>query len=220
LKPLHGVLALVALAGGLAAFFAASAYFRHGDHADGHSHAADALKQTSMAIEGGEPLEVPPLINAEGAAFGTQQLRGRWSVVFFGYTSCPDVCPLTLQVLSEVARDPASGVAAATTQLVFVSVDPERDTRERLNAYVGHFDRRIQGLTGSREAVERFAAALGASSQRSGSAIDHSTSLYVVDPHGRLAAILLRPSDPALIVADLNSLRPQLAAKAHVSHAH
>ena len=176
---------------------------------DQHSSLA-ALAQTAIAVEPGKPLRVPALRATDGAAFGAMRLRGRWSVLFFGFTSCPAVCPTTLQVMSAVAGDPASGVAAGTTQLVFVSVDPERDTPSQMKAYVGHFDGRILGLTGSRERLEDFAAALGAgftpSDSSSGSGIDHSTSLFVVDPKGRLAGILLRPSDPVRIVADLQSI--------------
>lgn len=198
-----------------------------GDSHLGHKHGADrdhqglqSLTQTLLPVERGAPVVVPPLTNAEGARFDAERLKGRWSLVFFGFTSCPDVCPLTLQVLSAVARDAASGVPAGATQVVFVTVDPKRDTPARLKAYLAHFDERFIGLTGSRPDLDRFAAELGAGSEASGSgAIDHSTSIFVLDPQARLAGVMLRPSDPARIVADLGGLRAARSAT-HVSHVH
>ena len=205
----------------------AIAYLGRGPHA-GHDHGLEALAQTLLPVEGGEPVAFAALVSADGAPFGPERLKGRWSLVFFGFTSCPDVCPTTLQLLSEVARhaasgipEGASGVSAGATQIVFVTVDPQRDTPAHLKSYLAHFDERIVGLTGSRDALERFAAGLGAASAPSGSgAIDHSTSLFALDPQGRLAGIMLRPADPARIVADLAVLRTSAAGRAHASHAH
>lgn len=162
-----------------------------------------ALEQTLLPVSGGAPLELPALAASDGMPFGVERLRGRWSVFFFGYTSCPDVCPTTLQLISEVARQ-----SKDATQFFFVTVDPQRDTPERLKAYLGHFDARFVGLSAGRGELERFAAALGAGYAPSGSGgFDHSTSLFVIDPRGRPAGILLRPADPARIVADLALLR-------------
>ena len=192
------------------------ALVRHPHH-PGHHHGLDALAQTLLPVDGGEPVAFAALAGADGARFGPERLKGRWSLVFFGFTSCPDVCPTTLQLLSEVARREAAGAP----QLVFVTVDPQRDTPAQLKSYLAHFDERIVGLTGSRDALDRFAAALGAASAPSGSGgIDHSTSLFALDPHGRLAGIMLRPADPARIVADLNTLRTPSGGATHVSRAH
>jgi protein SCO1 len=165
------------------------------------------LTQTYIAVDAQAPVHVPPLITAGGDVLAPEQLQGHWSVIFFGFTACPMVCPKTLAVLTAVARDPESGVSAGTLQPLFVSIDPENDTPERVRSYLRHFDGRILGLTGSRDAIERFSREIGAGSQPVGSAIDHSTSLFVLDPEGRLAGILLRPNDPARIVADLTLLR-------------
>jgi protein SCO1/2 len=177
-----------------------AAYFaqRTGEH-PGASH---PLAQTLLRAEAGAPLELPALVAADGSRFAAERLRGRWSVVFFGFTSCPDVCPTTLALLSEVAQ------GAGDTQFIFVTVDPERDTPERLKAYLAYFDPRFVGLTGARTELERFTAALGAGAAPSGSGgFDHSSSLFALDPHGRLAGVLLRPAEPARIVADLQLLR-------------
>jgi protein SCO1/2 len=188
---------------------------RHAGH-----HRMAALKQTVLAVDGHEPLRLPSLVDADGAVFAPERLQGHWSVIFFGFTACPDVCPTTLQALGAVARDPASGVPAGTTQIVFVSVDPERDTPERMKSYLEHFGGRILGLTGSRDAVDRFSKEISAGYRAQGAGIDHSTSLFVLDPKSRLVGILLRPADPARIVADLESLRTSAVDAKHVSLAH
>ncbi len=172
-----------------------------------HDGRLAVLEQTLLIVERSEPLRVPALAATDGAVFGSERLRGHWSVIFFGFTSCPDVCPTTLGVLGALARDPESGVAAGVTQIVFVSIDPERDTLTRVKSYLAPFGAGIVGLTGSRDAIDRFSAALGAAYRMADAGIDHSTSLFVVDPQGRLAGILLRPSDPARIVMDLKTLR-------------
>jgi protein SCO1/2 len=165
------------------------------------------LTQTYIAVDARAPVRVPRLITAEGDVLAPEQLQGHWSVIFFGFTACPLVCPKTLALLTAVARDPESGVSSGTTQTVFVSIDPEHDTPKRIRSYLQHFGGHILGLTGSRDAIDRFSREIGAGSQSAGSSIDHSTSLFVLDPKGRLAGILLRPNDPARIVADLTRLR-------------
>jgi protein SCO1/2 len=193
---------LAAAAGALLAFGVAREPSPHEAHAP-----LDALEQTLLRLVPGEPVALPALVTSDGQAVSPERLHGRWSVVFFGFTACPDVCPTALQVLSAASRDPASGVASGATQIVFISVDPDTDTPDRIRRYLENFDRRIVGLTGSREALQRFTAAAGADYQARADGIDHSTSLFVIDPEGRLAGILLRPADPARIAADLKSLR-------------
>jgi protein SCO1/2 len=166
-----------------------------------------ALTETYIAVNIGAPVQVPRLITSEGDILAKERLTGRWTVLFFGFTNCPQVCPRTLEVLTAAGRDPDSGVASGNTQLMFVSVDPEHDTPQRMAAYLHLFSDHILGLTGSRHALDRFSAEVGAGSQAVGASIDHSTSLFVLDPKGRLAGMLLRPSDPARIVADLKILR-------------
>jgi protein SCO1/2 len=174
-------------------------------------HKMAALSQTYIAVNAGAPLHLPFLIDANGRAFVPEQMQGHWSIIFFGFTACPAVCPATLTVLSAVARNPESGIAAGSTQVLFVSVDPEHDTRERMSVYLSHFDRHVVGLTGTPDAIASFGREVGAGYQPVGSLMDHSTSLFVVDPKGRLAAILLRPNEPARIVADLTELRHSYA---------
>jgi len=166
-----------------------------------------ALSRTYIALSASTPLEFPPLVTADGSSLAPKQLQGHWSLIFFGFTACPLVCPTTLAVLTAAAHDAGSGIAAGTTKPLFVSVDPEHDTPERMCAYLKHFDRHILGVTGTRDSVGSFAREIGAGYLPIGSALDHSTSLFVVDPQGRLAGVLLHPSKPSIVVADLQKLR-------------
>jgi protein SCO1/2 len=207
-KPRH--LARKALAAAGCALLGTGAWIAWHGHAheahDAHRQIA-MLDRTVLALPRGEPLTMPALVAADGSAFDAQRLQGRWSLVFFGFTSCPDVCPTTLQTLAAFARDPASGIDAGRTQVVFVSVDPERDSRARIAEYLQSFDPRFVGVTGSPDALARFSAQAGAGYAAMGASMDHSTSVFVVDPQGRLAGVLLHPANAAGVRADLASLR-------------
>jgi protein SCO1/2 len=202
----------------VASAFTARALPRLGAHAtsgtSGTSRLA-ALQQTVLPSTPRVALRLPSLTTGDGTTFSPAQLRGHWSLVFFGYTACPDVCPMTLMVLSDVAKQAASGVADGRTQLLFVSVQPEGDTPPRVKSYLAHFDRALVGLTGARDSVAQFARAVGAASDSSKSGIDHSTSLFVIDPDGKLAGVLLRPSNAARVIEGLNTLRASSDGASH-----
>ena len=144
------------------------------------------------------------LTNHEGGAFTNDALDGRWSVFFFGYTSCPDICPVTLALLNQVR-------GVDDIQMVFVTVDPERDTEAALTTYLGHFRRDFVGVTGDRVALEAFAQSLGASFARGvdvteGYLVDHSGHLAVVDPTGAFHGFIRAPFEPAKLSIILGSL--------------
>jgi protein SCO1/2 len=97
------------------------------------------------------------LVDGKGNAFTDADLKGKYSLIFFGFTHCPDICPLTLQVMTDAIEQ--AGPAGERVTPVFVSVDPERDTVEAVGAYVGAFHPRFVGLTGTPEQVEAAAKA-------------------------------------------------------------
>ena len=127
------------------------------------------------------------LTDMNGRAVTDQTFRGRWMLVFFGYTHCPDACPLALSEMSETLD--RLGPMAARVQPLFVSVDPERDTPEALRGLLESFDPRILGLSGTPAQVAQAAQAYRVYYARHGTgaeyAVDHSTLLYVMDPQGR-----------------------------------
>lgn len=128
------------------------------------------------------------LIDQDGRAVTERDLLGRPTAMFFGFTYCPDVCPTTL---GELTRSLAQlGPDADRLHIVFVSVDPERDTPEQLKSYLSSFDRRIRGLTGTPKAVAAMTEAYKVYATRTpleggGYTIDHSSMVYLFDAKGR-----------------------------------
>jgi len=143
------------------------------------------------------------LVDQNGNAFTEAALQGKWHLVFFGYTHCPDTCPTTLNELA-LALDKL-GAKKRQVDIVFVSVDPERDTPELMKSYVASFDAPIVALTGSADEVKQAAKAFRvfyAKHPRSdgGYDMDHSAVIYIMDPQGRFTATLT-PDIPADAVA-------------------
>jgi len=140
-----------------------------------------------------EPLEAAALTDHQGRPL---ELRGKWSFLFFGFTNCPDVCPATLAVLAEVAGRLGE---PAHYQYLFVSVDPQRDTAERLAQYVAYFDPRILGARAEEPALAQFTRALGIvylyPEGTSGEAypVDHSATVMLIDPQARLVGTFPAP---------------------------
>lgn len=148
------------------------------------------------------------LVDQAGRPFGPGRLAGRWSILFFGFTNCPDVCPSTLATLTAVRREMADLPAPDQPQVVFVSVDPGRDTPERLAEYVPFFDRAFTGATGDAAALETLTRSLGVAvvvgePDASGRyTVDHTASLFLINPAGALAAIFGTPHTPDGIAHD------------------
>lgn len=131
------------------------------------------------------------LMNSTGQPFRMSQSEGKLSLIYFGYTNCPDVCPLTLwevkKALADLEIDPER------VQVIFITVDPERDTLEKLNQYVQAFSPQFIGLTGDDEKIRDVMALFGAFAAREetpasalGYLVNHSASLYLIDAQRRL----------------------------------
>jgi protein SCO1 len=159
------------------------------------------------------PRPLPPvdLIDHEGEPFGAERLRGRWSLLFFGFTNCPDVCPVTMHVLVQVEQALADLPPALRPQVVLVSVDPERDTPAQLAAYVKGFSPSFTGVTASQEVVDELARQTGvlvAITRGEGAdyRVDHSASLFLIDPNGAMRALFSPPHTAKLIADDYRRL--------------
>ena len=137
------------------------------------------------------------LIDDKGHAVTAADYRGRWMLVYFGYTNCPDDCPLTLQKMAVALKK--LGPLADKVAPLFITVDPARDTAVRLASYLQNFDPRIVGLTGSDAQIATAAKAYRvyyspAEHEKSGADIvGHSTFVYLMNPAGKFDALL--PSD-------------------------
>lgn len=136
--------------------------------------------------------------------------KGKVVTLFFGFTQCPDVCPSSLSTMSEVMRQ--LGADADRLQVLFVTVDPERDTRELLEAYVPAFDPRFLGLYGDLEETAEVAREFKVFYRKSGDVegpnytIDHSAGTYVFDPNGRLRLYIKHGEPVDSIVGDIRLL--------------
>jgi protein SCO1/2 len=140
------------------------------------------------------------LVDQDGRPVDQRLLNGKWSAVFFGYTFCPEACPTTLQALAAVQDK--LGDKAKDLQIVFISVDPGRDTPAKLKAYLSThgFPTGVIGLTGTPEQVARAAKAYRVYYARQGNGpdylMDHSVATYLMDPQGRFAAVLAPSGSP------------------------
>jgi protein SCO1/2 len=133
------------------------------------------------------------LTATDGRIVTDQTYRGKWMLVYFGYTSCPDACPTALNNMG-VALD-RLGPEAATMQPVFITVDPRRDTRETLAEYLKSFDPHIVALTGSEEqiaaVVKEFRVYVSAHPESGGNyTVDHSSFYYLINPDGRFVRVI------------------------------
>lgn len=139
------------------------------------------------------------LIDNQGRSFGAANLRGHWSLMFFGYTNCPDFCPTTLTTLAAFEKRLRAAKAVVPPQVIFVSVDAKRDTPAQLAKYVPYFDPDFIGLTAADQpAIERQAKKWGVAvmiepASDGNYTVDHSGAMFVINPAGNLAAILTGP---------------------------
>ena len=158
------------------------------------------------------------LTDTSGRAFTRHDLAGAPTLVFFGFTHCPDVCPTTLLKLAQVRRR----AAIAGLRVLFISVDPQRDTPPLLGQYLHAFDPQFQGLTGDPGTIARLAANFGVAVNRvelpgGDYTMDHSAVIFVLDDAAHIAAIFTPPFDVAALGADLARAAPRLGARARTA---
>ena len=150
------------------------------------------------------------------ARFG--DYKGDFTLLFFGFTNCPDVCPLTLQLLAQVRADIASRAPRFTPRVLFVSVDPGRDTPERIAAYLKGFDPAFAGVTASDAELAPLLAQLGVAVEKehdhSGGGhynVVHNSAIYVLDPNADWIAVSTGPHDPKVFASDYLRIRQRHA---------
>ncbi|HJS30541.1 MAG TPA: SCO family protein [Alphaproteobacteria bacterium] len=148
------------------------------------------------------------LTDQNGERREDKEFRGKLMLVFFGYTYCPDICPLSLQLVSDVLD--ALGTDAAKIAPIFITVDPRRDTAPALKSYLANFSPQIVGLTGSEEAIAAVAKAYrayfklnGDPAKDEGYLVDHTTLIYVMDRQGRLLTQFTHETPPERVTAAL-----------------
>ena len=158
----------------------------------------------------GAPLIAPfSLVDQGGQAVSERDVLGRPSVVFFGFTYCPEVCPTTLASLTATLG--RMGPAADRLGVFFVSVDPERDTPDELKSYLSAFDPRIRGLTGTADQIAAFAKPLGVYYARTkveggGYTVDHTATVFLLDAQGHFVGSIAYGEAPDAALAKLRNL--------------
>jgi protein SCO1/2 len=149
--------------------------------------------------------------------FGLERLKDKWTFLFFGYTHCPDVCPLTLSVLSDVKeRLQQSPQGTQDVQVVFVSLDPQRDTPEQIGRYVQYFEEDFVGVTGDEETLSELTRQLGIvyrktePGPRGDYLVDHTASILLTDPQARLVGVFGAPHKAQVIAERFSAIRGYL----------
>jgi protein SCO1/2 len=164
-----------------------------------HRRVAPVELATGTLLTPGRALPDFSLIDQKGRTFATADLRGHWSLLFFGYTNCPDFCPTTLTTLAAMEKNLRSAKAAVIPQVIFVSVDAKRDTPAQLAKYVPYFDPSFIGLTAADQpSIDAVAKELGVAviirpASDGNYTVDHSGEIFVLSPDGQIAAILTGP---------------------------
>jgi protein SCO1 len=147
------------------------------------------------------------LVDAHGSRLDLDAFRGRFTLLYFGFTQCPDICPLTLKALADARTKVGERAPQAVPQVVFVSVDPERDTPAAIAEYLGHFDAAFVGATGSDSGLAPLVAALGVTVETHHHvdghySVTHNDTVYVIGPNAELVAVASGPHDPATLASD------------------
>jgi protein SCO1/2 len=156
-------------------------------------------------------------LDQRGRTFSKADLHGHWSLLYFGYLQCPDICPTTLRSLSQMRALMVEAAADADMpSIIFVSVDPSRDTPARIASYLAFFDEALIGLSGTPADLDALAGSIGIAHAENVEAtgvrtMDHTTSVIVVDPQGRAVAALPAPHHAPEMLQQFNALRAFLA---------
>jgi len=155
------------------------------------------------------------LTDHNNTVFDEKRLLNKWSFVFFGYTSCPDVCPATLYILSSVhgLLVDETGEIPDDMQVIFISVDPARDTTEKLGNYVTYFNKDFIGTTADKTEIDKLVRQFGAGYIFEDEVepgiynVSHTSAIFLIDPYGRLAATFSQPHQPTTITSLYKKIR-------------
>jgi protein SCO1/2 len=160
------------------------------------------------------PRALPPfeLIDHHGEVFDKERLLGQWTLIFFGFTHCPDICPTTMSLLSRFMEELDGLPEQADTRVVMVTVDPARDDVAQLSKYVPYFNPDFIGVTGAFMDIHRFATALNTPfrkvpGQGENYQVDHSANLVLINPRGDYQGFFKAPLDLAKLKVTYRSVR-------------
>jgi protein SCO1/2 len=164
---------------------------------------------------------LPPftLVDTRGAPVSPATLRGHPTLVFFGFTHCPDVCPTTLALLASVQKQAVKDENLKNLKIALISVDPERDTPEQLGRYIASFGGDFIGLTGDASEIVKATRSFGVAAARvdlggGNYTMDHSAAVFALDSQARIVAVFTPPLSAAALTRDVARLAPALKPRA------
>jgi len=172
-------------------------------------------------LESGTILPIPRdissfnLVGTDGKPFTNEKLNGKWSMIFFGFTNCPQLCPTTLSTLNKMYQMLEKDRIATMPQIVFISVDPERDTPKKVGQYVTSFNHHFIGATGTKPVLKKLTAEMSVlfmkvekpnSKDTKAYLIDHSGTILMMNPQGKLFAIFSTPHDATKLSHDVRTI--------------
>jgi len=162
-----------------------------------------------------QPRAITPfqLTDTEGKPFTLENLKGHYSLIFFGFTHCPDLCPTTLAMLSQSYKTLENAKLKNLPQVIFISVDPEQDTPKKIKTYLSSFNSAFLGATGDKAQIDKLTQEMSVIYAKVAQAgdpghysIDHSGTLIIVNPEGQFYGVFTMPHDPQKIANDMKVL--------------
>ena len=168
------------------------------------------ILQSGKALK--QPLEIIDfeLKDQKNQLFTKNDFKNQFTLLFFGYTNCPDVCPSTIYKLSQMKKKISQDIPEATLEIVFITLDPERDTTDRLDEYMNFFDSTMIGLTGNISEIVKLSANLSVFFQRinkeDGYDFNHTASIFVINTEAQLGASLSPISSLEMLEEDIRTL--------------
>lgn len=161
------------------------------------------------------PQDISPfhLVSADTKDFTNENLKGKWSFLFFGFTNCPELCPATLTTLNKMIALLTEHKVEQIPQVVFISLDPARDTPSTMKQYLASFNKDFVGLTGSEDSLKKLTsefsvlyAKVTKNATEKDYVIDHSGTLLLVNPNAQLVAVFSTPHDATKLSHDLRTI--------------
>jgi len=172
------------------------------------------VEKNYRILDPARKIGIPELKKDDNSAFTQQDLSGHWTLVFFGYTNCPDICPITLNELAQAKKLSEQKSGDTFPQVLFVSVDPERDTVDILRNYVRYFDPSFTGLTGEDKMLQALTLQMGVvymktpaePKSKDNYLVDHSAAILLLNPAGELQAYLQPPHSAENILNNVQAV--------------
>jgi len=171
-----------------------------------------AAPEHALILPEPRPIAAFNLVDNQDKPFTEQNLIGQWDILFFGYTSCPDICPATLQMMQQAWKQLEQQNATHDVRFVFITVDPARDTPEQLSNYLNYFNPAFVGLTGDEQQIAKLSEQFGVffikNPQENGNYLmEHTGSVMFVDPKGRYYANLSPPFNADILTNDILAVK-------------